>query len=85
MENPYTRLRDAARKWAREVTFPRRSLMWRYPKDSLYSDKWHLSALAERVQAARQLGHDVRLEVSNGDLEVWYVERPGSPPWEIAP
>jgi L-alanine-DL-glutamate epimerase-like enolase superfamily enzyme len=52
--------------------------MWFYPKSKL-GESWALNDLAERVQAADQLGYDVRLVVDgNGNLSVEYVERPGS-------
>lgn len=74
---PYQRLRTAALKFLSRVKFPRKTMMWVYPKERI-STGWNLSDLAERVQAAEQLGHDVKL-VWNKDhgLEVYYVERPG--------
>jgi hypothetical protein len=77
---PYQRLLEAARKYARDVDFPKRARMWTYPKDKL-NDRWTLGDLKERAAAAEQLGFDVRLKCTDEGLEVWYVqkrpERPG--------
>jgi L-alanine-DL-glutamate epimerase-like enolase superfamily enzyme len=75
---PYARLLAAANRFESRVLYPKRKIMWFYPKSKL-GESWALNDLAERVQAADQLGYDVRLVVDgNGNLSVEYVERPGS-------
>lgn len=71
---PYQRLLTAARKFAGAVEYPKRALMWRYPKEKL-TEAWKLADLNERAIAARQLGFDVVLKPTDEGLEVWYVEK----------
>lgn len=54
--------------------FPRRIFMWRYPKNRL-GEGWSLTDLAERVQAADQLGFDVQIKHADDGLSVYYVAR----------
>lgn len=81
-ENPYNRLKRICTKWAGSVIYPHKRLMWRYPKDKI-THSWRLDDLAERVQAADQLGYDVKLEWRNDGLAVLYVKRPDEIPWEL--
>lgn len=73
-ENPYTRLLRISRQFAADVSYARRRTMWQYPKEKL-AGSWRLDDLAERVQAADQLGYDVQLKVDEGALRVDYVKR----------
>jgi hypothetical protein len=50
--------------------------MWFYPKGKLSEGGWKLDDLAERVQAADQLGYDVKLRMADDGLRVEYVKRP---------
>lgn len=77
-ETPYNRLLRIARQFALNAAHPQRRTMWSYPKEKL-AGSWRLDDLAERVQAADQLGHDVRLKVVEGALQVEYVKRPEVP------
>lgn len=79
---PYQRLLDAARKYAGNVDYPKRTLMWRYPKGRL-GEGWTLTDLNERAQAAKQLGFDVVLKPTDEGLEVWYVQKRPDRPGEF--
>lgn len=72
--NPYNKLLALARQFSFNVQNPKRKTMWSYPKEKL-AGSWRLDDLAERVQAADQLGHDVQLKVIDGALHVQYVKR----------
>jgi len=74
-ETPYNRLKKAVMKYMSGVDYPHRKVMWLYPKSRL-SESWKLDALAERVQAADQLGFDVKLRMADDGLRVEYVKRP---------
>jgi hypothetical protein len=52
--------------------------MWVYEHVSNDANRWPLGALAQRVNAAAQLGYDVRLRTNDDSIIVEYVERPGS-------
>lgn len=73
-KNPYNTILSTAKKFAFAVQHPHAKVMWQYPKEKL-GGTWRLDDLAERVQAADQLGYDVRLSVDNGGLVVKYVKR----------
>ncbi len=75
-ETPYNRLKRVTQDYISRVELPRRITMWMYPKEKL-REHWRLDDLAERVQAADQLGFDVRLRVSDKGLVAEYVKRPG--------
>lgn len=77
-ENPYNRLLRIARQFAFDTKYRHRKAMWSYPKDKLTTG-WRLDDLAERVQAADQLGYDVQLKVVEGSLHAEYVKRPSVP------
>ena len=80
--NPYTRLKTEFEEFCAAVKYARRRTMWLYPADKLKNASWNLAALAARVSAADELGHDVRLSVDeDGSLRVQYVERPKYPWW----
>lgn len=79
---PYQRLLESAQKFASEVEYPHTRLMWTYPKDKLDAG-WYLSDLAERVAAAAQIGYDVKLVNSDGSLQVFYVKKMPSRPWDF--
>ena len=83
-EAPYNRLKRVAREALEKQIHRRRKVMWRYPKGRL-SEGWNLATLAERVQAADQLGWDVQLRVTDGELVVEYVKRAPTNelPWEL--
>lgn len=72
--NPYNTLLSQAKKFAFSVKHPHTRTMWLYPKDKL-AENWSLDGLAHRVQAADQLGYDVKLVVEDGALVVKYVKR----------
>ena len=87
-QNPYQRLQEACREWARTVVYAHERLMWRFPAKTLSTDRWCLLNTAERVQAADQLGYDCVLrwkKGENGGLDVVYRRRPSEPPWKIRP
>lgn len=73
-KNPYTELLQRVRRFAMDVAHRRVRTMWNYPKEKL-SANWRLDDLAERVQAADQLGWDVLLKVKDGALHVEYHQR----------
>lgn len=79
---PYQRLLESAREFAAAVENPHTRLMWTYPKETL-NTCWHLTNLAERVAAAAQIGYDVKLVNGEGSLQVWYVKKMPSRPWEF--
>jgi len=86
--NPYQRLQEACREWARTVVYAHERLMWRFPGKTLTTDQWTLASTAERVKAADQLGYECVLRWRDGEgggLEVVYRKRPGAPPWSIEP
>ena len=87
-QNPYQRLQEECRKWAKTVVYAHERLMWRFPAKTLHTDRWGLVNTAERVQAADQLGYECVLRWRGGEdggLEVVYRKRPDSPPWSINP
>lgn len=75
-ETPYNRLKRVVQEYMTRVQLPMRKTMWMYPKEKL-RETWRLDDLAERVQAADQLGFDVRLRMSDQGLVAEYVKRPG--------
>lgn len=75
---PYARLLDSIKRFAYSVKYPRRRTMWTYPKNKL-NDSWALGDLAQRVQAAEQLGYDVHLRNTADGLVVEYVKHPDVP------
>jgi len=79
---PYTRLKRIAQEYIVEHRFPRTRTMFVFPKADL-GGSWTLDDVAERVQAADQLGYDVRLVVTDGDLVIKYVKRAGDLPGEL--
>jgi hypothetical protein len=79
---PYQRLLDAAQTYAAHVEYPSTGLMWVYEK-AVMGGAFKLSDLAERVAAAEQLGYDVKLVNRDGDLQVFYVKKMPSRPWEF--
>ena len=79
---PYQRLLDAAQKYAYLVEYPQTWFMWAYKKADMGA-AFKLSDLAERVAAAEQLGYDVKLVNKDGDLQVFYVKKMPSRPWEF--
>lgn len=74
-ETPYNRLKKAVLKYMSGVDYPHRKIMWLYPKEKL-SEQWRLDDLAQRVQAADQLGFDTKLRMADDGLRVEYVKRP---------
>lgn len=82
--SPYQRLVEIAQQFAWKVAYPERKVMCSYQKDRLH-EGWRLDGLAQRVQAADQLGYDVKLEVKDGDLRVLYVKRPPEAPYQFRP
>lgn len=79
---PYQRLLESAREFAAAVENPHTRLMWTYPKGKLDSG-WNLTDLAERVAAANQIGYDVKLVNQDGSLQVLYVKKMPSRPWDF--
>ena len=79
---PYQRLMDDFKAFANTVEFRKRKNMWTYPKNKL-NERWPLKDLYERVAAADQLGYDVRLLATEGDLEVQYIEKNPKRPWNV--
>jgi len=81
-ENPYSRLRREATDWIAKVLSRRPIFMWRYGDEDL-KKLWKLDDLVERVQAADQLGFDVRLRYVKGEgLISEYIARlPSTPYW----
>lgn len=78
---PYQRLLQVAMEYAGQVDFPKKVLMFTYPKAKLH-EGWRLDQLAERTNAAMQLGFDVQLKTTDAALEIWYVKRPERP-WQF--
>lgn len=76
---PYQRLMEDVQRLARQVAWPARRLMTVFPKDGL-TNGYRIDGVAERVQAADQLGYDVRLKWNpNSGLVAEYVKRPDDP------
>ena len=73
---PYQRLRDSARIIGSKILHPRRTHMFTYDAKKV-TDRvgFRIDDLAERVQAANQLGYDVRVTWSDAGLSFHYVER----------
>lgn len=78
---PYQRLLETAKELAFSVMHPKRVHMWTYPKNKL-AGPWNLQDLMQRVDAADQLGYDVRLYLAEDGLRVEYIKRPDVP-WEL--
>jgi len=78
---PYQRLKATFCKFADEVQYRTEKLMWLYPKAKL-GTAWMLADLAERVAAADQLGFEVLLRNTDGDLRVIYRKKAPDRPWE---
>lgn len=79
--NPYTELKRDASEWIRKFITRKRVRMWNYPKGEI-GKQWSLADLAERVQAAHQLGWDVQVKWTEEGLAVEYVQRvEGTPYW----
>lgn len=78
---PYERLLKAFKEYVSEVQYPRTRFMWRYPKNKL-GEGYRLDDLAERVQAAEQLGYDVFLKMDSEGLAVMYRKQRPERPWE---
>lgn len=80
-QTPYQRLYGVLMEFARSVFSPKMIRMWRYDRISIEGDAtWKLSNLTERVAAADQLGYDVIIRNEDGNLVVYYRERPAKLP-----
>lgn len=79
---PYQRLLDVMREAWNEVQYAHRVEMWFWPKDKLTAN-WRLDTLAERVEAANQIGYDVILENTSSGLSVFYRKRPPGRPFPL--
>ena len=83
-EAPYNRLRRIGQEYVDAINGRREQIMFRYPKAKL-KDGWRLEDLAERTAAAKQLGYEVQLRVTDEHLEVWYVQKLPRSPVEFWP
>lgn len=87
-ETPYEGLLKEAREYALAVRQASRlhTQMFLYPKSGV-EDKtgWRLDHLAQRVQAAAQLGYDCVLVWEDRGLVVVYRKRLPDPPWRLQP
>ncbi len=83
--NPYTDLKQRFMEWVYDALGRKRRVMWVYPKASVDAgESWPLVALAQRVQAAQQLGHTVELRWDDArGLIVEYVAPMPQRPWDI--
>jgi len=79
---PYQRLKADFQEWVLNATYRHTVTMWSYPKARL-DEGCNLTYLAERVQAATQLGYEVHLIVEEGDLIVKYKKRLPAKPWWV--
>jgi hypothetical protein len=79
-ENPYNRIKREATDWILAVRNPQKITMFLYPSKRL-AEGWSLEIVAQRTQAASQLGYDVQLRVTDDGLLMEYVKRQPSPPW----
>lgn len=73
---PYNRLLQSVRDFRWNVFNPKKKTMFYYPKNRLSTESWYLLDLYERVKAADQLDHDVKLVANDEGLFVQYVKRP---------
>ena len=81
VENPYNRLKRIACDYVASVIGRKRTTMFHYPADKVNGgSSWTLENLAQRVQAAQQLNHDVQIRWRDDTgLIVEYVERVDPP------
>ena len=83
-KTPYQHLIETCRDWADTVVSASERTAYIITATRLH-EGFVLSGVAERVQAADQLGWDVILRFrSDGTLAIVYRKRPTSPPWQIA-
>lgn len=83
-QNPYNRLKDRMAQRFLEIIYPRKKIMWNYPKNRLH-EGWPLRDLWERTAAAKQIGYEVVLTAEEDGLRVTYVNaRPDSIPAELS-
>lgn len=73
----YRNLLERAQKYANEVyhVLQTRTIMFRYPKESITNSSWNLKDLYERTLAAQQLGYRVILTVDDKGLLVEYEKK----------
>ena len=81
-KNPYNRLLEVFKDYARKVEYRRKKLMWRYPVDKLDTG-WSLVKLNERVLAAQQIGYEVILAADEQGLFVYYQKKAPDMPYEV--
>ena len=80
MSNPYTRLKDVAKEFARKIQYRKSVEAFNYtsPTGSI-----SLSDLIAHVETANTLGYNTELYVNNKLLHVRHLEMLPSIPWEI--
>ncbi len=61
--NPYTRLLNQIKNWVDTLEYRHEVFMWEYPKSKI-DLSWKINDLYHKVSAAKQLGYEVILEIS---------------------
>ncbi len=80
--NPYTTLKEDFREFIDKCLCRHRVSMFRYAKATVLDGcTWKLNDLAERVQAAQQLGYTVEVKWTDDGLVVEYVKKLPDAPW----
>lgn len=80
--NPYTRLLKEIKEFCRELNTIKSQQMCVYTLEQLKEQGWDLFWVYERVGAAQQLGYKVELRYTDERLELWYVLKPRTTPWQ---
>lgn len=73
--SPYTRLQETGRAFFRKMVLPRKRHMFTLPNARTKPSTWDMSAVYQRVEAAKQLGYEVVIETTSDDLVLKYVEK----------
>ncbi len=80
-ENPYCRLKRICQKWAGEVEYRQKKLMfsWTLKKGASYNiDDFH-----QRIIAAGQLGYEVVVKATDNGIDVHYKKEIPERPYEL--
>lgn len=84
-KNPYALLKLSAQEFVRKCLTRRTVTCMLFKKENVESGAgYDMRDLSQRVQAAQQLGWDVRVRWTDAGLQVEYVEKmPGAPEWYL--
>lgn len=79
---PYARLLEQFKEFCDDVFYRPNPPMFFYPKNNL-KDGWNLVDVYERTAAANTLGFDVMLTAKENGLQVTYIKKLPSRPWNV--